>query len=163
MKHGTCAAVLPELGNENKYFGQGLAWLQQYSMSSILAKAGILPDQNTTVMRVHKAVREALNHNPSIHCIHEKHTGDVYLSEIRVCFNKQLELVDCDGVVKSVITILYPGGSIITNCDISAQIKYPSVVPKFLLKGADESSNTFWKFPLVNFYKLVQLLKWFTL
>lgn len=132
-------------------------------MSSLLSKAGILPDQNTTVIRIHKAIKAALNYNPSIHCIREKHTGDVYLSEIRICFSKQLELTDCDGVVKSLITILYPGGSVITNCDISAQIKYPSVLPKYLISRTDESSSTNWKFPLVNFYKLIQLIKWFTL
>lgn len=165
LKHGTCASVLPELDTENKYFGQGLAWLQQYTMSAVLAKSNVLPDNNYTLINIHNAVRNGLNHNPSIHCITDKHTGDIYLSEIRICFNKQLELIDCNGVIMSLITISYPGGQVITNCDLTKPIHYPSVVPKYLLDQSTSSDRTesTWRFPLVNVYKLIEMIKWFTL
>lgn len=159
LKHGTCASVLPELKDENKYFGQGLSWSQQYSMSSILQKNGILPDQGHNVLSIYQAVFKQLKKNPSIHCIRDKHSGDLYLSEIRICFNKSLNLVDCDGVVGNAgIAIDIPYGKIITNCDLNKEIIYPSVVPP--TKIATEKK---WQFPFVNVYKLLELIKWVTL
>ncbi|XP_037042270.1 ribonuclease Oy isoform X2 [Bradysia coprophila] len=161
LKHGTCAAQLEELNNENKYFGQGLSWLQQYSMSSILQKGGILPDKSHTLISIHKAVVSALNKNPSIHCIYDQHRDEVFLDEIRICFDKSLTLVDCDGVVdESEVLIDYPGGKVITNCDLSKPILYPSVVPP---SHRPEQRNTEWKFPFVNLYKLIEMIKWATL
>lgn len=48
QKHGTCAMSLENLNTELKYFAQGLRWLQLYSMSNILSKAGIVPSTNKT-------------------------------------------------------------------------------------------------------------------
>lgn len=138
-------------------------WLQQFSMSSLLTKAGVLPDDNLTVLSIHKAIKDTLNRNPSIHCIQERHTGDIYLSEIRICFSKQLELVDCDGVVKPLLEGLYEGGNVITNCNVNKTIHYPSVVPPSFLNRHEPTSSSLWKFPFVNVYKLIQLVKWFTL
>lgn len=161
LKHGTCAAQLDELNNENKYFGQGLSWLQQYSMSSVLQKGGVLPDQSHTLISIHKAVVSVLNKNPSIHCIHDRKRDEVFLDEIRICFDKKLTLVDCDGVVDdSEVLIDYPGGKVITNCDLSKPILYPSVVPP---SHRPELRKNEWKFPFVNFYKLFEMIKWATL
>lgn len=158
LKHGTCALVLPELSTENKYFGQGLAWLQQYSMAPLLARSGVLPDENHNVMEIQEAIKNTLNKNPSIHCIKDRETGDTYLSEIRICFSKQLELVDCDGVVRTFEE------NVLTNCPADTQIHYPSVLPAYLLDRITPETPPFnWRTPLVNFYKLIQLIKWFTL
>lgn len=161
LKHGTCASVLSGLDSENKYFGQGLTWLQQHTMTDLLAKANIQPNKQYNIVELNDAIRSVLNRNPSIHCIHEKHTGAVYLSEIRICFSKQLELMDCDG-------IHFEGmryeGDLITNCDSKKPINYPSTVPPHLINVQDdESTNMAWRFPWVNMYKLVQMVKWFTL
>lgn len=158
MKHGTCASILDELDTENKYFGQGLAWLQQFTMTGILAKANIIPDQQYHFDDIYNGIKKILNRNPSIHCVHEKQTGDIYLAEIRICFNKQLELVDCDGVLSQ---------SNVFNTDTcnhnNQTIHYPSVVPKYLLNGKDgETTKPVWKFPWINLYKLIQIIKWFT-
>jgi ribonuclease T2 len=167
LKHGTCAMVLPPLSDENKYFGQGLVWLQQFSMSALLSKANVLPDTNLTVIDIHRAVKSTLNRNPSIHCIREPKTGDIYLSEIRICFSKTLELIDCDGVVKPLIDIPYQNEQIITNCYLDIPIYYPSVVPPRLIKRNESVTpspfSTFWNLPFVNIYKLIQIVKWFTL
>lgn len=34
-KHGSCARVLPGLGDELKYFGQGLIWQHRYNMEKV--------------------------------------------------------------------------------------------------------------------------------
>lgn len=166
-KHGTCAAVIKELNSEEKYFGQGLTWLQQYSMSSILAQANIVPDTSFGVLHLQTEIEKILKVHPVIHCVYDVHDQKHYLSEIRICFNKTLDLVDCDGVVggtnehNSTVTITYPGGKVITNCDLTKPIYYPSTVPP--TKFNQNQRKTEWKFPFVNFYKLIQMIKWVTL
>lgn len=165
-KHGTCASILQELRTENKYFGQGLTWLQQYTMNSLLSKANIEPGTQYNVVDIHKAVKSLLNTNPVIECVKEKqYNRDQYLSEIRICFNKQLELVDCDGVVGEEAAYSYSeDDDIITSCSRDQPIHYPSTLPQHFLDGSKhETIKPVWRFPWVNFYKLVQIVKWFTL
>lgn len=157
LKHGTCAALLEELDDELKYFGQGLKWREKFIMSRFLDDAGIHPDSNSTVIALNNAIVRGLGKNPSIHCLYDGKHGISYLSEIRICFNKSLELIDCDGVkLGDVKPINYPGGTVNTNCHIGSPVHYPSLVPT--LQRKEE-----WKFPLVNVYKLLQFLMWFTL
>lgn len=162
-KHGTCASILQELKTENKYFGQGLAWLQQYTMNGVLSKAKIEPGTQYNVTDFYNAVKNTLNTNPSIHCVREKQNkGDQYLSEIKICFNKQLELIDCNGIWNE-FALEFNNG-IITNCDLNRPINYPSTLPKYILNKSDRvSPKPVWRFPWVNLYKLIQILKWFTL
>lgn len=126
-------------------------------MNKILANANILPNSNFYASTLQQAVTKSLGIQPVIHCVYDSHDHKNYLSEIRICFNKTLHLIDCDGVM-GLVSIPYPEGKIITNCDISEPIYYPSNVPptKF-------TRNKEWKFPFVNMYKLIQLIKWFTL
>ncbi|XP_058815834.1 ribonuclease Oy [Topomyia yanbarensis] len=181
LKHGTCAAaVLSQLNTENKYFGQGLTWLQQHSMADVLNEGGIIPGVNHTVFEIHKVLTDRLQKNVAIECYHDKETKSQYLNEIRICFNKSLELADCDGILFEEVAIDYPAGKVITNCNLNKPIVYPTSVPlskfdrthmspfdlhrKFLeeinRKKSDESRTM--KL-LVNVYKLIQLLKWTTL
>lgn len=127
-------------------------------MSAILQDGGVLPDKNYSLARLHQGVTGTIGRNPSIHCIHDPIHDEVFLSEIRICFNKSLELTDCDGVMSDdMVAIDYMFGKIITNCPLGKPILYPSVVPKSRLNRPN------WKFPFVNFYKLVQLLQWLTI
>lgn len=181
LKHGTCAAVaLAQLNNENKYFGQGLYWLQQHSMADILTEGGITPGLNTTVIEIHKVLMDKVQKNAAIECFHDKETKLQFLNEIRICFNKTLELTDCDGILFEAVAIDYPDGKVITNCNMNKPIIYPGTVPlsrfdkthmspydlhrKFLeeynRKKTDE--NRTMKL-LVNIYKLIQMLKWTTI
>ncbi|XP_034656923.1 ribonuclease Oy [Drosophila subobscura] len=157
QKHGTCAMLIEELDDELKYFAQGLSWREQYIMSRILDASDIHPDSNNTVTVINNAIVKVLGKNPSIHCLFDTKHEISYLSEIRICFNKSLELIDCDGVkLGDAVSIKYPGGNVTTNCHISSLVHYPSLVPTPQRKRE-------WKFPLVNVYKLLQFLMWFTL
>ncbi|XP_068142957.1 ribonuclease T2 [Drosophila tropicalis] len=161
LKHGTCAMALTELDNELKYFDQGLAWREEYVMSRILDLSDIHPDSNNTVVAINNAIVKVLHKQPSIHCLFDGKHEISYLSEIRICFNKSLELIDCDGVkMGDARPIHYPSGSVITNCHIGSPVHYPSLLPPLLRK---ENNSKTWKFPLVNVYKLLQFLMWFTL
>lgn len=151
------------MSTENKYFGQGLAWLQQYTMNGLLSKSNVVPGAEYGVVDFHNAVKNNLNINPSIHCVREKnHNGEQLLSEIKVCFNHNLELINCDGILGMFGTRYQDG--VITNCDSSKQIQYPNEVPQHLRERMEREPNKMvWRFPWVNLYKLVQLLKWLTL
>ncbi|XP_076655155.1 ribonuclease Oy-like isoform X1 [Halictus rubicundus] len=116
-KHGTCAAVLPPLSTEEKYFAMGLSLLNQYDMKNVLASASILPGGNYAYSDLNNAVQQALGVHPVIVCRKDRETGYSYLFEVRICLNKALELIDCDGVYE------YP-----TNCDPSVDVVYPGEV-----------------------------------
>ncbi|XP_033326608.2 ribonuclease Oy [Megalopta genalis] len=116
-KHGTCAAQLPELNTEEKYFGEGLALLSQYDMKNVLASSNILPGSNYAASDLFNAVLQVLGAHPVIVCRKDRETGDSYLFEIRICFDKSLELIDCDQVTE------YP-----TNCGDSEDVIYPADV-----------------------------------
>lgn len=87
-------------------------WLQEYNMTAILAKSDIVPDnvKSYTLADINKAVKSVLNKNPSINCYTDRTTNEQYLSEIRICFNKQLQLIDCDGIES------FKKDNVITNC-----------------------------------------------
>ncbi|XP_077286056.1 ribonuclease X25 [Arctopsyche grandis] len=156
-KHGTCAAVLPPLNNEMKYFAQGLLWLQLYSMSEILAKADITPNEISTFepLHIYSVIKAAIGKNPSLHCALDAHSGKSYMFEIRICFNKSMELVDCDGIKLSGERSILRGDKLI-HCDLTKPVEYPSVVPP--IKQSIVS-----RLPLIEIYKLITWLRWFTL
>lgn len=97
-------------------------------MADVLNKANIQPNKQYSIAELQDGIRSTLNHNPSIHCIREKYTGENYLSEIRICFNRQLELIDCVGVHSKDNS----SNEIITNCDSNEPIFYPATVPPHL-------------------------------
>lgn len=182
LKHGTCAAaVLLQLNTEDKYFGQGLTWLQQHSMADVLSEGGVTPGGNYTVVAIHQVLMDRFQKNAAIECFHDKETKLQFLNEIRICFNKNLELTDCDGILfEDSIFIDQPRGKMISNCNLNKPIFYPGTVPlsrydkmhmspydlhkKYLeeYKQKKAKENKMMKI-LVNIYKLIQLLKWSTM
>lgn len=159
VKHGTCAALLPELNNEAKYFKQGLDWIYKYDMQSILTKAKILPNktQGYTAEQIYMAVKSVLNKNPAVECVSDHKAGISLINEIRICFNKSLELVDCDGIRDPNIHV--EGTKIITSCSLSKPVIYPSVVPERPMADEIYKYDTPW---LLNTYRFLQFLIWFT-
>ncbi|XP_029159421.1 ribonuclease Oy isoform X2 [Nylanderia fulva] len=103
-KHGTCAVVIKALNNEYKYFQEGLKLHDTYNMINVLAKANVLPGQKYMIETMLTGI--------------QKKTGELYVSEIRLCFDKALQLTDCDGIYH------FP-----TNCNKFKEIIYPSNVP----------------------------------
>ncbi|XP_019882311.2 ribonuclease Oy [Camponotus floridanus] len=117
-KHGTCAIKIKALGNEYKYFEKGLTFLNSYNMIDILPKANIFPGQKYMVENMLIGIQQVLNKRCQIICVQNKKTGESYVSEIRLCFDKALKLIDCDGIYE------FP-----TNCNKLKQITYPSSTP----------------------------------
>lgn len=134
-----------------------------YSMSSILAAGQIMPDQTHQLVDIHRTVVDKLQKQPSIHCIRDRKTSQEYLSEIRICFDKQLQLVDCDNVM-FISEYSYRQNftdGINSNCGRSNPIYYPNVVPVERLP--ERTQKTTWQFPIVELYKILDMLKWLTL
>lgn len=154
-KHGTCAAVLPLLAGETKYFAQGLRWLQLYSMSDILMKAGFTPDSNQSynAAEMYAGIKKRIGKNPAMYCQVDTKTGKSYIFEIRICFDKSLELVDCDGIK---VRGEHAYGTLL-HCDPSKPVVYTDIIPNL------EQPHLTWEWPLTEIYKLVMWLQWFTL
>ncbi|XP_012222273.1 ribonuclease Oy isoform X2 [Linepithema humile] len=122
-KHGTCAVVIEALNSELNYFEKGLKLLDTYNMIVVLAKANILPGETYTIDVMLTAIEEVLGKRGQITCAKHEKTGESYVNEIRICFDKSLQLTNCDGIYN------FP-----TNCDRNKQIIYPSYVPRYLAK-----------------------------
>lgn len=125
LKHGTCSAVLLELDTSNKYLSKALDWLEEYNMTTILAASNIVPDNDKTykLFDIHTAITRVLNKNPSITCYIDRTTSEQYLSEIRICFDQQLNLVDCDGINSNSKQSAFGKDNVITNC-VQKEINY---------------------------------------
>ncbi|XP_011878505.1 PREDICTED: ribonuclease Oy [Vollenhovia emeryi] len=114
-KHGTCAVAMKPLDNEFNYFQTGLKLLKEYNMMDVLAKANILPGNRYKVEDMLTKIEKILTKKGQIMCIIDKETQESYVMEIRICFDKTLQLIDCNGIYH------FP-----TNCNRSKPIIYPS-------------------------------------
>lgn len=161
LKHGTCALQLPDLSNEVKYFDQGINWRNEYLISNILGNYGIHPGSNNSVVTIHQAIVTFLNKNPSIHCVYDAKSNVSFLSEIRICFDRDLNLIHCDGAKRDVNSIRVSGNRTVnTNCHLSSPVYYPSAVPPVRrVRKVDDG----WLQPVVNVYKLINFIMWLTL
>ncbi|XP_076064781.1 ribonuclease X25 [Oratosquilla oratoria] len=123
-KHGTCAAQLPALNSQLKYFKKGLQWVTQYDIVSALARHMIYPSDVTTytVVAIADAIQDMFGTRPAVDCVFNKERHEHELSQIKVCFDKTLKLVHCDGIIGS------SGQPVIGNCPQSKGIFYPGSV-----------------------------------
>lgn len=136
------------MNNEFKYFNKGLEFLKQYSMTDILTEAKILPSDTTpvTVEQLNDAIVAKLGVRPSIQCKYEDHVQ--YLFELRLCLDKELKLIDCTVLLTTFKNIRDVQGAL-TNCNVNANIIYPDQEPP--------------KRELIQLYKFINWLQWFTL
>lgn len=162
-KHGTCAVQIPQLNSVLNYFNQGIAWIKQYNMADILAKMNVIPNNTGYQLPViYNAVKSYLGKNPTVECVGDKQK-EALLSEIRICFDKSLNLIDChgnDGV----------GDPMLTDCSLKKPIIYYNKVPNTTVWFTlEENENVVEYMPIYDdywifdVYKLFKFLIWFTL
>lgn len=140
-------------------------------MANILAESNITPSlTGYTVQNIFDSIKETLNATPTIQCDVDK-TKQTLISEIRICFDKSLQLIDCtgaDGVAddtpltncalkKPVLYLNKVPPENTTTTTTTPKVKMFSVVLLPYYENIPEDST------LVNFYKLVKFLMWFTL
>lgn len=172
MKHGTCTAPkVPEMDSELKYFGKGLAWLQQYSVSVLLNGSSVQPMgpdfDGYRFEDIHSALKEKLQKTFGIVCYKDQKTKLQFIFEIRICFHKDLSPADCDGIV--MLDDADPDDKYITNCRLNEPILYPAAGtfphPLMLRQMYERRYNKVQEMKplLINIYKLISLIKWITL
>lgn len=149
---------LPVLNTPLKYFEQGLEWVKQYNLTGILAQSNIVPnDMGYTPEDIYYAVNDVLKVKPDIQCTSGKSKQSL-LSEIRICFDKNLTLIDCeksDGL----------SDDILSNCDAKKLVMYFNKVSTFEIEEFDDCLyfNNDRQGSLLSFYNLIKFLIWFTL
>lgn len=120
-KHGSCAANLTQLDSELKYFTQGVEWNIKYPLYDILSAASIVPGSSYSFNQIFTAVQSQIGgHRPAVICEYDEKLHNKILAQINICFDKDLELTDCDRI-KGGINQFCPKGD-------DAHIYYPERV-----------------------------------
>lgn len=87
-----------------------------------------------------------------------QNTGQMYIIEVRICFDKSLNIADCNGIKGTRGGRNFWSSSVITNCPLGTPVLYPSTVPspnrKLLLPERDHE--------IVTIYKIIQFMEWIT-
>jgi ribonuclease T2 len=126
MKHGTCAAQhIPAIDTELKYFQKGLDFLDTYSVTKLLNATDVQPGLYASyrVEKVHAVLKLSLNKSFAIICETDESSKQIFLKEIRICFDKNFNLQNCNGILTDDED---PEDEIITNCKKGQFIMYPS-------------------------------------
>nr|XP_022918100.1 ribonuclease Oy [Onthophagus taurus] len=166
LKHGTCAATLNLLDNEYKYFNQGLDWVKKYSVGEILKRKGIVPNNTGyTIQEINDVLTQELNTTVIIQCVVQAHTKISLISEIRMCFDKSLNLIGCDfDTLKYLFTdnmmYNYESSGIFTNCNLKKPVMYLDSIPRELQDKYDQVDNLE---KLITLYRVIKFLIWYTL
>ncbi|XP_043235716.1 ribonuclease Oy-like isoform X2 [Amphibalanus amphitrite] len=115
LKHGTCAAELPSIGDEHDYFALGLHWSATYQPLSVLETAGVRPGADRFQWA---QIRDALTAHFStkmiVDCELDRETKLWYLTQIKLCLDKSFVPTDCHNKSEPISTacpaegILYP-------------------------------------------------------
>ncbi|XP_018413207.1 PREDICTED: ribonuclease T2 [Nanorana parkeri] len=96
QKHGTCAATLPCLNTQHKYFSKGLALYASVNLNSALEKFGIKPANTYKVEEIENAVLNVYGVVAKIQCLPPQQGEDVQiLGQIEICFTKDFNLQNC--------------------------------------------------------------------
>eukprot|EP00092_Neocalanus_flemingeri_P040408 GFUD01044007.1.p1 GENE.GFUD01044007.1~~GFUD01044007.1.p1 ORF type:complete len:302 (-),score=59.61 GFUD01044007.1:257-1162(-) len=136
-KHGTCAAQLPETNSEVAYFSKGCELAQENRITDWLETAGVVPSNDATysLEDVWDAVMKGTGGmRPHIDCV--KIDGQVFISEIKVCYSKNFSRVNCDGIKSGV------GGHMMGKCLRYGRFSYPSSADSFsYLYSADHEGS----------------------
>lgn len=117
---------------------------------------------------IHNALNLSIGNNFAIVCERDHKTKQQYLFEIRICFDKELNIHSCDGIVMEDFYDTNSSDEIITNCRKDMDIYYPSkawLQQKQWLAKVKEQQNQGdgFLYHWINIYKFIRLLQWVTL
>lgn len=158
-KHGTCAAQLSELDNELKYFERGLIWNKNYNIRDILGTNSIVPsDTPYTAEGIYLAVQTLIDKRPILQCVFDSERKELLISEIRLCFNKSLDLVDCD------LFTLDGVDGILTNCDLNKPVFYiDNLIGELGCSDRNVELEQAYTQKLLLAHEILQFLIWLTI
>ncbi|KAJ8913605.1 hypothetical protein NQ315_013427 [Exocentrus adspersus] len=163
-KHGTCASTLPQLDSILNYFQQGLVWNEQYKLSDILTQSKVIPGtEGYTIDQIYNAVKLSTQSTPIIQCTVDRKTKESMISEIQICFNKSLEVVDCDQFQTDNENKL----GILTDCSLKKPVMYFAEIPNGVSYEMDYVDSAFKQhldehIYYLSIYRLLRFLIWYT-
>ncbi|GFN82330.1 helix-loop-helix protein delilah-like [Plakobranchus ocellatus] len=99
-KHGTCAYSMPVLKGELRYFNETLSLHSKLNTASTLGNSGVIPSkiQQYSIDEIFYALKKGYGKIPNFTCVHDEENDMFHLEQIWLCFNKQLEMIDCPDV-----------------------------------------------------------------
>ncbi|KAJ8721263.1 hypothetical protein PYW07_002038 [Mythimna separata] len=117
LKHGSCATDLESFNSQFKYFSKGIELNKKYPISDMLEAANLFPDDSKEYDPevFVNAVKATTGKTAQAGCY--KIEGVVYLQELRICFDKQLNMIDC----RSPAVSDHCGSSVIFPADVVCQ------------------------------------------
>ncbi|XP_072265177.1 ribonuclease T2 [Pyxicephalus adspersus] len=133
QKHGTCAASLPCLNTQHKYFSKGLELYTHVNLNSALEKAGIKPANMYKMEEIKNAILNVYGAMAKIQCLPPQQGEDAQvLGQIEICFTKDFILVDCteeleDELTEQMSMKWRKSYQDLHVCDKSINIYYPPV------------------------------------
>jgi len=98
-KHGTCAAQLQNTSTEIDYFKMGCNLAKDNNLTDWLQANGVIPSEHQTYSTKHvwdAVLKGTGGKRPHIDCV--RVDGEAYINEIKVCYDKKFQRVDCDGI-----------------------------------------------------------------
>ncbi|KAG8040211.1 hypothetical protein G9C98_000781 [Cotesia typhae] len=104
-KHGTCAARSPQLKTVKQYFEKGLELFHQVDVQAKLTAANFRPKKEMTNKDMHDEISRILGHRITLESIDHPRTGELWLSEIRLCYGFNFHLIDCPPDTKTLNTM----------------------------------------------------------
>ncbi|XP_065587207.1 ribonuclease T2 [Cyrtonyx montezumae] len=132
-KHGTCAATLPILDSQKKYFSKTLELYQRVDLNCFLLKGGIKPSSTYYQMATIKEVlTKFYGITPKIQCLPpEEGEKAQTLGQIEFCFTKELVLRNCtepNGESSRMHNYLQLVTGELSVCNDTLPVYYPSQV-----------------------------------
>jgi len=118
LKHGSCGLDIEAIDTEFKYFSKALEWHGRYPFFKYLQQSGILPGFDHQIQDVIKALNTGLGgKSPALTCRKYSDFNNPILSQIKLCFDKSMTLVDCYSVM--------PWNKVFDSCPTGGLVFYP--------------------------------------
>jgi ribonuclease T2 len=128
-KHGTCALGTAYVKNESDYFTFTLALRNQFDFGPILEKSGIEPDDTFLydLSKLKQAVQKVLNVEPYAVCYVLRDSDVQYLSQMNICFDKQMQLIECSRETLEIVKVDSDNEPQEIECQSGLPVHYPTI------------------------------------
>lgn len=121
--HGSCAESVPGVQNIGEYFTKAITLANMYNIKEILNSSKITEGNRYTTASIQDAMVLNTTRLSKIIGSKSKCARD-WLFEIRICFNKQFEVINCPNVTNSTLELTYPSkpspAAQALRCDLSS-------------------------------------------
>lgn len=105
--HGSCAESVAGVQNIREYFTKAITLANIYNIKEILNSSRITEGNRYTTASIQDAIVLKTTRLSKIIGSKSKCAKD-WLFEIRICFNKQFEVINCPNVTNSTLILTYP-------------------------------------------------------